>query len=372
MKTSAILNQALALASGGIRGTLSARELATEIVERVKANRERMGTALDSRGVSLAVELFGPMAAQFTQDSNEAFYLNQLEAFDPTLNLPYFDVTWSRDISLRPGITFAHAAASFTRSTFQALGTQDAQGKPWVDPNSNVLPGVSVSGQKVTKPIRALAFEITYNEIELIQSQALGMGVDMSKMEALQSLYQMWTDEQVYIGDAKQGYTGLVNAPNIGVVEAPHGLFETGTPGEILADINKMLTAAWKASGYKITPTDLRLDPLNYSSLLTRLVSETGGAESILMYIARNSLCNARNGRPLNIQPLKWLEGRGTDGKNRMMTYSNNPLMVRFPMVPIRGTQPYVHGINYNRPYIWAYGEVEMIRPETILYYDGI
>lgn len=78
------------------------------------------------------------------------------------------------------------------------------------------------------------------------------------------------------------------------------------------------------------------------------------------------------NGRPLNIQPLKWLTGRGAGNADRMVAYSNQEDFVRFPMVPVRRETAYYSGIRFIAPYIWAFGAVEFVRPETIIYRDGI
>jgi hypothetical protein len=74
----------------------------------------------------------------------------------------------------------------------------------------------------------------------------------------------------------------------------------------------------------------------------------------------------------LDIQAVKWLAGRGTGGKDRMVAYTNDENRVRFPMVPIRRETPYYLGIKFNAPYIWAFGEVEFVYPETVRYGDGI
>ena len=55
-----------------------------------------------------------------------------------------------------------------------------------------------------------------------------------------------------------------------------------------------------------------------------------------------------------------------------MVAYTNDESRVRFPMVPVRRETPYYQGIRFHAPYLWAFGEVEFVYPETVRYADGI
>ncbi len=93
---------------------------------------------------------------------------------------------------------------------------------------------------------------------------------------------------------------------------------------------------------------------------------------SILKFLQENCIALTINGKALDIQPVKWLVGRGVGPSDRMVAYTNDLDKIRFPMVPIRRETPYFQGIRYSAPYIWAFGEVEVVYPETIRYADGI
>jgi hypothetical protein len=41
-------------------------------------------------------------------------------------------------------------------------------------------------------------------------------------------------------------------------------------------------------------------------------------------------------------------------------------------MVPIRRETAYYQGIRFIAPYLWLFGEMEFVYPETVLYADGI
>ena len=311
-----------------------------------------------------------------TFDSTLAYYVNQLDNLDRRLHEPLYSVTWGRDINLRSGITMANESTSFIRSNIGAVGTQSATGKPWISPNTTTLPGVSINGERVVLPLRILGQEVSYTSVELERSQLTGQPIDTAKFDALNVLYQMATDEMVYIGDTDVGATGLLNSPLVtasavgnGAGGAPQWI--TKTPDEILNDVNAMITSAWEASGFSVCPDKLLLPPQHFAYITSQKVS-TAGNVSILTFLEDNSISLRVNGRKLDIQPVKWLAGRGAGGTDRMVCYTNQEDRVRFPMVPIRRETPYFLGIKFNAPYIWAFGEVEFVYPETVLYRDGI
>ena len=311
-----------------------------------------------------------------TFDSTLAYFINQLDNLDRRLHEPLYSVTWGRDIKLREGITLANESTSFIRSAFGGVGTQSAQGKPWLSANTNAIPGVSINGERVVTPLRLLGREVSYTSVELERSQLTGQPIDEQKYDALNAMYQLSTDEMVYIGDADVGATGLVNSAQVTVGTVANGAggaaaWNTKTPDEILADVNDMITAAWQASGFAVCPDKLLLPPTQFAYISSQKVSQAGNI-SILTFLEDNSISLRVNGRKLEIVPVKWLAGRGVGSTDRMVAYTNDINRVRFPMVPIRRETPYFYGIRFTAPYIWAFGEVEFVYPETVIYRDGI
>lgn len=317
-----------------------------------------------------------------TKDSALAFYVNQLENLDKRLYQPLVSITWGRDIKLRSGISMSDESTSFIQSTFAAGGTlsngngTNGGNMPWISPETTEIPGVSIDGQKVVLPLRLLAREISFTSVELERSARLGQSIDSQKTDALNTLYQMNTDQIVYIGSTDVQQTGLLNSPLVtagAVVNGVSGspLWVNKTPDEMLIDVNTLLTATWLAAGYAICPSSLRLPP-NQFALICQLKVSSAGNVSILKYLEDNSIALKINGKPLDIQPLKWLAGRGAAGADRMMAYTNEENRVRFPMVPIRRETAYYKGIRYTAPYIWAFGNMEFVYPETLQYADGL
>jgi hypothetical protein len=311
-----------------------------------------------------------------TFDSTLAYYVNQLDNLDKKLHEPLYNVSWGRDISLRTGITMANESTSFIRSNFGAIGTQNAAGKPWISPNTTTLPAVSINGERVVLPLRLLGQEVSYSSVELERSMLLGQPIDVQKFDAMNAMYQMHTDEMIYVGDSDVSAYGLLNSPLVSAGSVAAGAstdteWNTKTPDEILADINTAIQEAWAATGYAACPNKLLLPPAQFAYIASQKVS-TAGNISILQFVEENSISLRVNGMKLDVQPVKWLTGRGVASADRMVAYTNQEDKVRFPMVPIRRETPYYLGIKFNAPYIWGFGEVEFVYPEAAVYKDGI
>jgi hypothetical protein len=305
-----------------------------------------------------------------TYDATGAFLIGELERLDPTLYMPLVSVTWNRDIDLREDVTLADEASSFTNAVLAAMGTPNPTGKNWIAGQSNAISGISLDVNKTTQNMHLWGMELGWTLAELAKAQKLSRPIDSQKHDALQLKHNMDVDEQVYIGDEVKGSVGLVNNPAITPVALSSEWTEATTAKQKLADINAILHEAWVRSGYTVCPSDLRLPPEKYG-MLTDPIGEAG-TESILSYVSRKCLSNEINGRPLNVQPLKWLNERGAAGKDRAMAYSKNKRYVRFPMVPLQRTPVEHRGIYQLCTYFGTLGEVEFVYPETVSYADGL
>ncbi|MBL0320461.1 MAG: DUF2184 domain-containing protein [Alphaproteobacteria bacterium] len=315
-------------------------------------------------------------------DSTLSYYIGQTELFNPKFNEPLMDFTASRDIKyIDAGLGIE--ATSYLKNTFGATGSQSAQGLPWFAGNGNIIPGISVEGQKITTPFRPLARNLTYSFIELERSQQTGQPLDTAKMLALNALYRLDLDKVVYLGDKSSyaTFTGLVNNPNVNTADVALNaagtstLWVNKTPDEIVADINDALVAAWQTSGLQFPPNKVLLPPSQFAYICAQKVSNAGNI-SILNYIKINCISANLIGS-LDIQPLKFLTPgtaySASFSKARMVVYTNDESYVRFPLCPIQGRQATTpDGVNFIRPYVYGFGEVEFPYVETFAYRDGI
>lgn len=306
-----------------------------------------------------------------TIESTGAFLVGELERLDPALHMPLFSVTWNRDILLREDVAISDEASSFTNTNLAAVGGTKTTGKNWVNSKTGEIAGVSLKIKKTVLPMTVWGMRLAYSIIELAKAQAAGRPIDQQKLEAIKIKHNMDVDEMVYIGDAETGATGLLNNANVSPASITTEWDDADiTPKMILDDINGLLEETWKASGYAACPTQLLLPPLKFSRLVDPVT--TAGSKSILEYVAENSISNRVNGRPLEINPVKWLTGRGTAGKDRMVAYTKEQQFVRYPMVPLQRTPLSFRDLDQSCVYFGTLGELEFVYGETVGYADGL
>lgn len=304
-----------------------------------------------------------------TIDAAGAFLLGELERLDQTLHAPLYSVSWGRDIDLREDVTIADEISSFTRSGFAAPGGINANGINWISGNATAVPGIALSIEKESTPLRMWGMELSYTIRELAAAQQVGRPIDAQKYEGMRIKNQMDIDRMVYVGDSAVGATGLVNNADITPSNVDKA-FDAATPDEILDMINGFLSDAWERTGYAVLPNALLVPP-KVMSVLVKPVT-TAGSESILSYVVGKCLCKEVNGTDLRVSPVKWLSKAGAGGSGRMVAYTKDKQYVRFPMVPLQHTELERRGLWQATTYYGALGEVEFVYPETVAYADGV
>ncbi len=314
--------------------------------------------------------------------STGSFLVGELERLDQTLHEPLVAYTWSRDINLRTDVGMGDEVSSFTNSTFAGAGMTPG-GKHWIGKDANAIGSIALDIGKTTNPLYLWGLEISYTLPELASAAQLGRPIDTQKYNAMKLKHQMDTDEQVYIGDTVLNNEGLLNSSLVTSETAavagdtsPTGnttstLWTDKTPDLILADVNTLLTDCWEATGWSVMPSKLLLPPAQFSYLVSQKINSLGSM-SIMTYIKENNLVKTGTGRDLDIQPVKWATGRGSDSTDRMMAYTNEEDRVRFPMVPLQHTPVEYRSIYQMTTYYGRLGVVEWVYPETGRYMDGI
>jgi hypothetical protein len=320
-------------------------------------------------------------SSKLTVDSTGAFLIGELERLDQTLHDPLVQITWPRDIMLREDVTIADEWSSFTNSSFAAPGGINPTGKNWTSKDANAIAGIAVDIGKTAHPLYEWGMEVKWTLRELASAAKMGRPIDDQKYSGMKLKHQMDIDEMVYIGDSFYGQYGLTNlnlaSPSLvtptNAVAGVSGstLWTQKTPDEILNDINTLLTNTWLSSFYAVVPRKILLPPSNFSYIVANKVSGAGNV-SILEYVKANSLTNGTYGIPLDIQPLKWLTGRGVGGTNRMVAYTNDRDRVRFPMVPMQRTPVEYRSLYQITTYYCLLGCLEAPYSSTIGYVDGI
>jgi hypothetical protein len=312
----------------------------------------------------------------FTRDSTGAFLIGELERLDQTIHEPLVAVTWGRDVDLREDVTTGDEVSSFTNSSFAAAGGINPAGIAWIGKVTNAITGAQLDIGKTPQPLNLWGMELSYTQPELESAMRVGRPIDDQKYQVIKLKHQMDIDMMVYTGDNSIGAYGLTNHPAVtNVANVTGGTWSTiaaaPPPDAILLQVNELLSSVWSASAWAVMPTELRVPPTQFGILVQTKVSQAGNI-SLLRFLQENSLCNTQNGRPLNIQPLKWLNSRGSGNTQRMIAYTKQYNRVRYPLTPLQRT-PLEWRSLYNITTYWGrLGMIEVVYPETVGYRDGI
>ena len=322
-----------------------------------------------------------------TVDSTGAFYVGELERLDLTAHEPLAAVFWSRDIDLREDVSIGDDASSFTLTNFgsaSGLGTGQGygNGKAWLTRETTQVTSGSVDLAKIPHPLRPWGFEVKYTIFELESSARLGRPIDSQMYDMMRYTHQMNIDEQVNYGDTGFGDTGLVNSSLVTPVPLPTGVsgytqWNQKTPNEILNDINFALNSVWASSAWAWMPSHMLIPPAQFSYISTQLVSQAGNT-SILTYVLENNITVKQGSKPLRIFPSKWCLGTGQGGTpgtvsvDRMVVYTKNKNLIRFPMTGLGRTPITYDGMWHKTVYFMKLGVVEIPYPETVGFFDGL
>lgn len=301
-------------------------------------------------------------------DSTGAFFINELERLDPIVNEPLVAYTWARDIDLRQDVSMGDEIASYLRLGYGAVGGIKAEGKNWGSQLNTAIPKVQLDAEKDMDVLHLWNIAQEYSIIELEQSIRAGRPLDDYFQRAVNLKWNTDNDEYVYIGDTTFNETGILNNPTV-PISATSIDFTTATADEILAAVNEVLTEAWMNSGWAVVPNKVIVSPRIFSALVSRKVSEAGNV-SILEYIRANSIARAQNNRELDIVPVKWAQGLGTGGGDRLIAYTQSYQYLRYPLVPMQRTDPTRIDLYYRIVYFCKMAPVQIVYPETMHYLD--
>ena len=204
----------------------------------------------------------GSMAGIPTMDeagiaSGGAFLVSELEKRDPLIRKPLTSYTYPRDIVVKVGGGWV----DFTSAMSVAYGITGGSGdSPITAGGANGVPVIQASMDKGVYKAHVFAAALRVMFVDMQKSNYIGRSLDQLLSDGVRMTYDKHMDENVYLGFAAYGTTGLVNDPD--AVETTVAANGTGgstkladkTKEQVLADINKAITDTWAAAEYAEHP----------------------------------------------------------------------------------------------------------------------
>lgn len=309
--------------------------------------------------------------------SGGAFLVSELEKRDPIIRKPLTSVTYPRDITITAGGGWVDYASAMS----VAYGlTGGAGASPVQGGGANGLPIVQASVDKGLYKAHTFAVALRVMWQDMQRANFVGRSLDQLLQDGVRMSFDKHQEENIYVGLADYGTTGLINNPNAAESTVADGVkgngnWATKTPAEILADVNAALTATWAQAGYSLDalPNHILLPYEEYTHILTTMVTDLA-TETIYDYIMKNNVAS-KNGASLFIGATQWCKGAGTGGTDRMVVYVNHERFLKAEeLVPLSRimSAPNVTSVCYDTAFMANLSEVEVFYPQTITYWDQI
>ena len=303
--------------------------------------------------------------------SGQAFLTSELEKRDMLVRTPLTSFTYSRDIPVRVGGGWAE----FVSAMNVGYGLTGGSGDGMIGSGSaDGIPMVQADFGKDLWKTHAIYAGTRVFWIDMQKGNMTGRNIDTLLRDGLRLAYDKHMDENVYVGFAKYGTTGLINNPDVVITNATK-TWATATPDEILEMVNNAILATWARAAYDLDaiPNHILLPYEQYNYIATTKVTNLA-EKTILTFLEENNV-SGKNGGDLFIGATVWCKGAGTGSTDRMVVYSNKERYVAIDeLVPLTRamTTPNAERFSYDTAYAGNVSETEVFYPETILYTDGI
>ncbi|CAL8972842.1 hypothetical protein RHODGE_RHODGE_01020 [Rhodoplanes serenus] len=303
-----------------------------------------------------------------------AFLVQQAALIEPQVYaIRYQDIQY-------PGLIPVDTSAPEWINSVTYFSMDSVGAAAWFSGKAQDINNVELLREKFETTVSMAAIGYRYDLEELGKAQLLGMNLSTDKANAARRVAEEFIDKVAITGDAAKGLTGLVNASTPTATTAPADgtgsatTFASKTPDQVLRDINGQLTGIFTGSlGTEIADTIL----LPYAVLLdlsTRRI-DTVNQTTILEWVERNNIYTRTTGQTLTIRGVfGYLDTAGAGSTKRLVAYRRSPevLKMHLPM-PFRFLPAWQVGpILYEVPGIFRLGGVDIRRPASVRYLDGI
>lgn len=257
----------------------------------------------------------------------------------------------------------------------------------WQSGSAKDIPLAEVNLNKVGLDFDMYAIGYQWNVEELGKAQFQGYPLTERKASSARFGSQVFMWDNLLIGSAVKGWTGLVNSTYVTPIALPADGTDTTsawvlnngtgnkTAAQIVRDVNILLLGA--PGPNRVIKNTLLLPDAALDYMVATPYGVTSPNMSIMQYITANNEYTRRTGQQLVIRSLDELKNKATvgiAGGGRAVAYRNDPDMLKLwvPM-PYRFLPIYQDGpLNFTVPGIARTGPLDIMRPNAISYGDAV
>jgi hypothetical protein len=244
--------------------------------------------------------------------------------------------------------------------------------------HDSAIPTVQMTADKNRIPIQVAGVSGQFDREDARQIQ---MGFDLTTLTEFPRVMRMACDRHVegttFYGNSRLNFQGFLNYTGVTVNTVPNGAagtatWVTKTPDEIQFDINNGITTVWANSKEVHLPDTVFIPTSQYGYLSSQRMS-TAAERSVMKYIKENNVYTSLTGQPLNILSMRYLDGAGAGGTDRMIVAEMDPnnFFMPFP-IPFDLLDPQEIGFNVDLLAEYKFGSFHIKYPGAMSYNDGI
>ena len=241
--------------------------------------------------------------------------------------------------------------------------------------DSKNIPRVGQVVGQVTVPVLDAAVGAGLTDIEAMRYQfGFQQSLSQDYGEIMKKATEYHMERVTFFGDTAANFNAWLDYPSITKIAIT--AWTGGTPDEWVTSINDAITTVWTNSKTIHLPDTVWLPPAKYSMLTQAYVIGTGSvgvAVSALEYLKKNNIYTAQTGKELNVKVLRYLEGAGVAGVDRMVIQDSNPrnYVLPFPL-PYQLGQPVPVALGVELFALYIFGSFNVRYPLAMAYGDGL
>ena len=272
---------------------------------------------------------------------------------------------------LGPVVTEAHPFAK----TVTFISTDQVGQADWINGNSMTMPMAEVLRNQYESPIWTAGMGYSYGWEEVGQARMLGINLQTDKAMAARKAAERFIDDLFLFGNTAKGLKGLTNhgAPTAANVTTGTWDAAARTSQEIINDINEVILKVPTGTEYTEMANTVLLPYTKIVTLASRVLP--GTTMTVLQFIKTANIYTVTTGQALTIMGVRGLESAGAGTTNRMIAYYNDPMILKMHLpMPHRFLNDYMYqmGLNVCVPGVFRVGGLDIRRPKSVRYGDGI
>ncbi len=308
----------------------------------------------------------------WTQDTPQqafAFMVAQATYIEPqVIRIKYPELNYAEFVPIdSSGNEWAKSVTFFS---IDQIGVAD-----WFHHMARDVPMADIDRQKYEVAIEMAGIGYQYTIEELQQAMMVpNLNLTAERAAAARRAYEEFCHNAAMYGDSRKNWKGLTNysLPAVVNVTSPWPGLAGTNPGNILRDVNSILTGIWQSS-LTVEMANTLLLPLSVMGVLsmTQLPNTT---MNLLEWIKKNNVYSQEVGGELLVRGVRGLDTAGATGGGRAIAYDRNPdvLKMHRPMSH-RFLDVYRDGaLTYKIPGIFRLAGLEVRRPGAVRYIDNI